>query len=65
VVRGEAGIGKSRLVHEFLEVLSGSPVLTFQAACAPFSRVFPYYPFIASSTEAWVTVTFDLRARVR
>ncbi|MGH7277884.1 MAG: adenylate/guanylate cyclase domain-containing protein [Candidatus Rokuibacteriota bacterium] len=46
MIRGEAGIGKSRLAHEFVRGLAGHPVLSFQAACAPFSRAFPYYPFV-------------------
>jgi len=45
-ISGEAGIGKSRLVHEFLERLTGSGTLVCQAACAPYTRGFPYYPFI-------------------
>ena len=45
-VGGEAGIGKSRLVHEFLQRLRGEPALVFEATCAPFTRGFPYYPFI-------------------
>ena len=46
MIRGEAGMGKSRLVHEFVKGLAGSPVLSFQTVCAPFSQAFPYYPFI-------------------
>jgi class 3 adenylate cyclase len=45
-ITGEAGIGKSRLVHEFVEQLTGTNTLVFQAACAPYTRAFPYYPFV-------------------
>jgi class 3 adenylate cyclase len=45
-ITGEAGIGKSRLVHEFVERLTDANALVCEAACAPYTRGFPYYPFI-------------------
>jgi len=64
-IRGEAGIGKSRLVHEFVGALAGAPVLAFRAACAPFSRAFPYYPFIQIVREYCEVGDEDDEARIR
>lgn len=65
LIRGEAGIGKSRLVHEFLQAVSGLGVLTFQAACAPFSRAFPYYPFIQIVRDYCEISEEDDESRIR
>lgn len=65
LLRGEPGIGKSRLVHEFAQRLAGSGALTFQAACAPFSRSFPYYPFIEIVREYCEIGEDDDEERIR
>jgi class 3 adenylate cyclase len=65
LVHGEAGVGKSRLVHEFLRSLAGQPVLTFHAACMPFSRGFPYYPFVEITRQYCEIGDDDDEARIR
>jgi len=64
-IRGEAGIGKSRLVHEFVRALAEAPVLVFSAACDPFSRAFPYYPFIQIVRDYCEVGDEDDEARIR
>jgi class 3 adenylate cyclase/tetratricopeptide (TPR) repeat protein len=39
---GDAGIGKSRLVHEFVATLGGSDVLVLEAGALPEARTTPY-----------------------
>ncbi len=42
VVVGEPGIGKTRLLHEFLDVCQAQGCLTLDAAAAPYSRATGY-----------------------
>lgn len=65
LIRGEAGIGKSRLAHEFLRYLMDAPALTFRASCAPFSRTFPYYPFIEIVRDYCAIDDDDDESRIR
>jgi len=39
---GEAGVGKSRLAHEFLAAIEGDDVFTIEAAALPEGRSVPY-----------------------
>ncbi len=41
---GEAGVGKSRLAHEFKERLSGEDVTIFEAYCPSYGQATPYLP---------------------
>ena len=41
---GEAGIGKSRLLHEFKELLRGEDVTLFEAYCPSYGGATPYLP---------------------
>jgi class 3 adenylate cyclase/tetratricopeptide (TPR) repeat protein len=43
VVVGEAGVGKSRLVEEFLA--TSTELARFQSACEPYEVSTPYFPF--------------------
>jgi predicted ATPase len=44
LVVGEAGIGKSRLVRQFLELLTGAPPHTWiECAADPFTQTTPFY----------------------
>lgn len=45
-VIGEAGIGKSRLLHEFTRDLDATRVTVLQGKCQTFARSTPYYPFL-------------------
>jgi tetratricopeptide (TPR) repeat protein len=41
-ITGEAGVGKSRLIHEFRASLEGIPFISSQ--CAEYAKVTPYFP---------------------
>jgi class 3 adenylate cyclase/tetratricopeptide (TPR) repeat protein len=43
---GEAGIGKSRLVHEFRKLLTPGRVTWLEAHCAPDGQALPYGPVL-------------------
>ena len=43
---GEAGIGKSRLLHEFRRRLGDTPHTWFEGRCASFARTTPFYSII-------------------
>jgi len=44
---GDAGSGKSRLIHELREQLAAGDVTFFEARCAALHQPEPYYPFIS------------------
>ena len=44
---GEAGIGKSRLLHELRESIGGSPITYLEGRCAPYAVHVPYFPIRA------------------
>src|SRR5438552_762762 len=46
LLSGEPGVGKSRLLHEFLHRLEGSGVLEFETTCASYGRLTPYRPIL-------------------
>jgi class 3 adenylate cyclase/tetratricopeptide (TPR) repeat protein len=43
---GEAGIGKSRLVHEFRQTLADEPVTFLEARCLPYGATVPFLPLV-------------------
>ena len=45
-VMGEAGLGKSRLFHEFVEAYGQSPLLVLPAYSVSHGKAFPYLPVI-------------------
>jgi predicted ATPase len=47
VVRGEAGIGKSRLVHEWKEELAEIPHVWWECRCSPYHRYTAFHPLVA------------------
>jgi len=51
-VEGEAGIGKSRLFHEFGRRLAGEPVTVVRARCQAHGSNTPYYPIIDALRRA-------------
>ncbi|MDC3962613.1 TOMM system kinase/cyclase fusion protein [Polyangium jinanense] len=50
VVCGEAGIGKSRLIHELRERIRGEDHTWLECRCSPHAMNSPFYPII----EAWM-----------
>ena len=45
-VIGDAGIGKSRLLHEFTTDLDSTRITVLQGKCQTFAQSTPYYPFL-------------------
>lgn len=54
MVEGEAGIGKSRLLHELLAAPDGVPGRTLLAVCPPFRVPFTLGPVVDAVREAAV-----------
>jgi class 3 adenylate cyclase/tetratricopeptide (TPR) repeat protein len=46
LLSGEAGVGKSRVLYEFLHGAEGRGVLELEATCASFGRLIPYRPIL-------------------
>jgi DNA-binding NtrC family response regulator/tetratricopeptide (TPR) repeat protein len=45
-ISGEAGIGKSRLLHEFRQSLAGEAVTYLEGQCASYATAIPYAPLV-------------------
>jgi predicted ATPase len=45
-VLGEAGLGKSRLTHEFRHSLNRSAITVLQGRCQSYGKSIPYFPHI-------------------
>jgi len=45
-VVGDAGSGKSRLIHEFRQHLGDNVAVLFEARCSALHQLEPYYPFV-------------------
>ena len=54
-VTGEAGIGKSRLLHEFQQTLRGGGVQVLQGRCQSYGGGVAYLPFIDALREHLLT----------
>jgi class 3 adenylate cyclase len=46
LISGEAGVGKSRLLYEFLRGLDATPHLELETTCASFGRAMAYRPMV-------------------
>jgi transcriptional regulator with AAA-type ATPase domain/tetratricopeptide (TPR) repeat protein len=46
VIVGEAGVGKSRLLHEFRQILAQREVTYLEGRCFSYGSTIPYLPFI-------------------
>jgi class 3 adenylate cyclase/tetratricopeptide (TPR) repeat protein len=46
LVSGEPGVGKSRLLHEFLTVVESAGVFPLEASCVAYGRAIPYRPIL-------------------
>jgi len=53
LLRGEAGIGKSRLVHAFREALRGQACIVRELRCFPERSQSPFYPLTAMLEAFW------------
>jgi predicted ATPase len=49
---GEAGIGKSRLGHAFLDRVKGEPHITITYQCSPYHINSPFFPIISQLEQA-------------
>ena len=69
VVRGESGIGKSRLVQEVRARLAGEPHRWLQTQCTPYTVNTPLYPYSRNLAQAVGLVgestTVERRERLR
>ena len=54
VVTGEAGIGKSRLLHEFRQTLRGESITYLEGHCVSYGNNIPYLPIIGPFAAAAV-----------
>ena len=52
LLSGEAGIGKSRILHELHEILSSTPHTSIRYQCSPFNANTPFYPIIEQLRQA-------------
>src|SRR4029077_7921790 len=43
---GDAGVGKSRLLYEFLRTLDGTGAVEVETTCVSHGRAIPYYPIL-------------------
>jgi class 3 adenylate cyclase/tetratricopeptide (TPR) repeat protein len=71
-VVGDAGSGKSRLIHELKLRLADAPVVFFEARCSAMTHAAPYAPWVVmmrqyfglgaadSEKQAWATITEKL-----
>jgi len=46
LLSGEAGIGKSRILHELAGILSATPHISIRYQCSPFNANTPFYPIV-------------------
>lgn len=73
LVVGEAGVGKSRLLHELEHRIAGDDVRILQARCRSYGGIAPYQPFIdvlrqflqVPASEMRAVTADDIVARVR
>jgi tetratricopeptide (TPR) repeat protein len=63
-VSGQAGIGKSRLVHEWTQRLAGDRVAVLQAHCTADGRGTPFLPFIQVVRSAFLIEEGDGAAAI-
>jgi class 3 adenylate cyclase len=72
-VVGDDGSGKSRLLYEFRQQLTGEPVVFFEGRCSSLSQMIPYAPFTSmfrahfglAADEAGDSVCRKVSANVR
>ncbi len=63
--RGEAGSGKSRLIEEFRESLSGQDIRWFMGKAHDYTQGIPYYPLQDLLSQAWKIDEGDTPKQVR
>jgi class 3 adenylate cyclase/tetratricopeptide (TPR) repeat protein len=52
-ISGEAGTGKSRLLHEFRRSLQGMPVVRLTGRCLSYGVGMPYLPIVSMLRNEW------------
>jgi class 3 adenylate cyclase/DNA-binding winged helix-turn-helix (wHTH) protein/tetratricopeptide (TPR) repeat protein len=52
-IAGEPGLGKSRLLAEFVHRLRGLPVTAYEGHCLPYGRATPYLPVRDLLRQLW------------
>jgi len=62
---GEAGIGKSRLLHEFRQSVAGKPVACLASRCVSYGATTPYLPVLGILRAACAITDSDTSAAVR
>jgi DNA-binding NtrC family response regulator/tetratricopeptide (TPR) repeat protein len=64
-VSGEAGIGKSRLLHEFRQSVAGKPVAYLESRCVSYGATTPYLPVLGVLRAACAITDADTPEAVR
>lgn len=64
LVSGEAGIGKSRLLHELRRSLDGQELRWLEGRCVSFGREIAYYPVIDLLKEQFAIQELDTEAEI-
>jgi len=62
---GEAGMGKSRLVHEFKRWLADKEATIFEGQCFSYNRALPYFPFIMMLRNYFAGSSAGIEARCK
>ena len=64
-VIGEAGVGKSRLLHEFRRGLRDEPITWLEGQCSASSRAVPYQPILHALRMSFRIENDDSAGRIR
>lgn len=62
---GEAGVGKSRLVHEFRRALQGEAITWLEGQCSASGQSVPYHPILHTMRMSFRIEPDDSASRIR